>query len=212
MKHISKTPPKAFKRLPKGFRKREEGKLLLPATGWYSLLLVLETYRPKVLASVIEQTGLLVLDKYDRAVPATDGSSSDLQSKNYALHLLAAIAAEQRDPGPTSSLDDERWEFEAHPLTRFGWTEDQLPVLETFKNLSSLGAISIIPWSQRSAQEFHNELERAGSYAEAAKLHHVSRQRYTRAYKKAVGITPQKQKTKNATGVRLENMWGAPSK
>jgi hypothetical protein len=212
MKHPQKITTNASILLLKGFSKREEGKLLRPATGWYSLFLVLETYRPKVLASVIEQAGVLVLDKYDRMVTATNGSKSDLESKNYALDLLASIAEELRDPGPTFSLDDERWEFEPHPLTRFGWIEGQLPDFEAYKNSTNLGGASIIRWSQRPAQEFRDELKKTGTYAKAAELHGVSRQRYVRAYNKALGITSRKQKNKSAPGVRLENAWGAPIK
>lgn len=212
MKHTPKITTNASPPLSKGFRKHEEKKLLRPATGWYSLSLVLETYRPKVIASVIEQTGVLVLDRYDRKVTATNGSSSDLESKNYALDLLAAIADELRDPRPTFSLDDERWEFEPHPLTRFGWIEGQLPDFEAFETLTDLGGAPIISWSLRSAQEFRDELSNAGTYAAAAKLHGVSRQRYARAFNKAIGIPPKKQKNESAPGVRLQNAWGARSK
>lgn len=194
------------------FTKRKEGQLLKPASGWYSLWLLLQTYRAKVLATAIEHHGLLVLDRFDRPVSTSDKPDLPDASISHALNLLAAIASEERDPGPTSSLNDERWEIDNHPLERFGWTRTDLPDFEKIANAGH-GKLSVpVPWSQRTAQEFQEEVQRLGGFTAAANAHNVSRQRYTRAHNKAVGKPKKRTGSKSAPGVHEWLSLGARNK
>jgi hypothetical protein len=197
----SQTSPEPVPIIPKGFVKREEGQLLKPASGWYSLWLVLQTYRPKVLAEAIEQHGLFVFDRFDRQIPATNGPNIDSDSLNWALDLLAEVAAVERDPAPTTLWDSDRWEIEQHPLERFGWPEEKLPDLEAIKNAAGNQQSKVIPWTQRSKQEFEEELKAIGSKTKAAEIHGVSRQRYERVYDKVVGKPQRQPKANSAPGV-----------
>jgi hypothetical protein len=198
--------PKPLK-IPAPFVISDKSKLLRPASGWISLLLCVETYKAKVLATAIEQYGITVLDRFDRLKVATDGPSSDLFSKNYALDLLAAVAAEERDPGPIPSWEHARWDFEDHPLQRFGWHEESLPDLEAIKNSGNVNVVIPVLWTQRTKSEFEAEYKKAGSFKAAGNLHGVARQRYKAIYDRQTGTTQQKSKNKSATGLPG---WGQP--
>jgi len=194
---------KAFK-IPEPFVESDKSKLLRPASGWTSLLLCVETYKAKVLATAIEQYGIFVYDRFSRRVAATEGPSSDLDSKNHALDLIASVAEEERNPGPISSLDHERWDFEDHPLQRFGWPEGSLPNLEAIKNSGNVNVVIPVLWTQRTKSEFEAEKIKAGSFEAAGKLHGVARSRYTTIYKKVTGTTKSKP---TATGLHI---WAQP--
>ena len=198
--------PKPLK-IPAPFVQSDKSKLLRPASGWISLLLCVETYKSKVLATAIEQYGLFVYDRFNRRVAANDGPSSDLDSKNYALDLIASVAEEERNPGPIPSWNHERWEFEDHPLQRFGWPEESLPDLQAIKNNVVVNTAIAIKWTERTKSEFEAEKIKARSFEAAGKLHGVTRQRYTRIYNQVTGSTIQKAKKKPATGLLV---WGQP--
>ena len=204
----SKRSPKPLK-IPTPFVQSDKSKLLRPASGWISLLLCVETYKAKVLASAIEQHGIFVYDRFNRRVVANDGPSSDSHSKNYALDLLASVAEEERNPGPIPSWEHERWELEEHPLQSFGWPKESLPELEAIKNCSTGNVVVPIEWTQRTKSEFEAEKIKAGSFDAAGKLHGVSRTRYTKIYKKITGATKSKP---NATGLHIWGKLGARKK
>ena len=199
-------------KIPAPFVQSDKSKLLQPASGWISLLLCVETYKSKVLATAIEQYGLFVYDRFNRRVPANDGLSSELDSKNYALDLIASVAEEERNPGPIPSWNHERWEFEDHPLQRFGWPEESLPDLEAIKNSDFSKNATSIKWTERTKSEFEAEKIKAGSFEAAGKLHGVTRQRYTRIYNQVTGSTIQKAKKKPVTEVHVWRQLGARKK
>lgn len=197
--------PKEAPTIPKPFVESEESELLQPATGWISLLICVRTYKAKVLATAVESQGIFVIDRFNRRVPATAGPSSDFFSKNRALDLIALVAKEERDPGPILSWDHERWEFEEHPLQRFGWPMGSLPDLEAIKNSGTVNVAVEVMWTQRTKAEFEDEKKKAGSFKAAGALHGVTRTRYTKIYKQVTGTTKQKTMSKSATGLPI---WG----
>ena len=203
--------PKPLK-IPAPFVQSEKSKLLRPASGWISLLLCVETYKANILATVIERDGIFVIDRFNRRVPATDSLDSDPCSKKYALNLIASVAEEERNPGPQPSWDHERWQFDDHPLQRFGWPEENLPDLDAIKNSGIANTAVAIKWSERTKSEFEAEKNKAGSFEAAGKLHDVTRQRYTKIYKKVTESTIQKAKKKPATGVHGWGQLGARKK
>lgn len=192
--------PKPFK-IPAPFVESDKSKLVVPATGWVSLLLCVETYKARALATAIEQYGIFAYDRFNRLVVATDGPSSDSDSKNYALDLLASVAEEERNPGPIPSWEHERWELEDHPLQRFGWPKESLPDLETIKNFGNVNITIPVDWTQRTKQEFEDEYKKTGTYAAAGKLHGVSRQRYKTIFDRQTGITHKISQRKSAPGL-----------
>ena len=203
--------PKPLK-IPNPFVESDKSKLLRPASDWISLLLCVRTYKANVLATAIERDGIFVYDRFNRRVAANDGSSSDSNSKNHALDLIASVAEEERDPGPIYSWDHERWEFDDHPLQRFGWPEGSLPDLEAIKNSDIAKNATSIKWTERTKSEFEAEKIKAGSFEAAGKLHGVTRQRYTRIYNQVTGSTIQKAKKKPATEVHVWGQLGALKK
>lgn len=189
---------KTFK-IPAPFVKSDKSKLLQPASGWVSLLLCVETYKANVLATAIENYGIFVCDQFNRRVIANEGPSTDLDSKKYALHLIASVAEEERNPNPSPSWEHERWDFEDHPLQRFGWPEGSVPDLESLKRQGVVQAPEMVPWSQRTKAEFESELIKAGTIKAAAQLHGVSRQRYQAVLDRVTG--KKKSKSDRATGL-----------
>ena len=117
------------------------------------------------------------------------------------------MAEEERNPGPIPSWNHERWEFEVHPLQRFGWPKGSLPDLDTINNLGNITTAVAIPWTERTKSEFETEKIKAGSFEAAGKLHGVTRQRYTKIYNQVTGSTIPKAKKKPATGLHV---WGQP--
>ena len=208
MKQKPRKPPQS-KLKPEPFVEAKESTLLRPASGWISLLLCVETYKANVLATAIEQYGLFVYDRFNRRIAATEGPSSDIYTKNYALDLIASAAEEERNPGPKPSWDHERWEFEDHPLQRFGWPNETLPDLEAIKNYITGNVAVPMEWTQRTKSEFEAEKIKAGSFEAAGELHGVSRTRYTKIYKKVTGATKSKP---NATGLHGWGQLGARKK
>lgn len=203
--------PKPLK-IPDPFVESDKSKLLRPASDWISLLLCVRTYKANVLATAIERDGIFVHDRFNRRVAANDGPSSDSDSKNHALDLIASVAEEERDPGPIYSWDHERWEFEDHPLQRFGWPEESLPDLEAIKNFGNVNVVIPVLWTQRTKSEFEAEYKKAGTYEAAGKLHGVARQRYKTIYDRQTGTTQQKSKHKPATGLHSWAQLGARKK
>lgn len=212
MKQKSPQSTDSAGKIPEPFSKSQTSVLLSPPSGWISLLLCVRSYKARVLASAIESAGILVYDRFDRESVATDGPSSDVFSKSYALDLLAGVAAEERDPGPIPSWEHERWEVEDHPLQRFGWRSESLPDFESIKNSSNGNVGVAVPWTQRSKSEFEVEKNKAGSFEAAGKLHGVSRTRYTKIYNQVTGTATPKAKNKPATEVHFWGQLGARKK
>ena len=204
--------PQEAPAIPKPFVESEKSELLQPASGWLSLLICARTYKAKVLATAVESHGIFVIDRYNRCVAATEGPSSDLNSKNYALDLIASVAEEERDPGPINSLDHERWDFEDHPLQRFGWPTGSLPDLEAIKNSGTFNAAVAVKWTQRTKAEFEDEKKKAGTFEAAGALHGVTRTRYTKIYKQVTGTAKQKTISKSATGLPFWEQLGTRKK
>ncbi len=192
-------------KIPEPFVESDMGKLLQPASGWISLLQCVRSYKANVLASAIELHGIFVYDRFNRRVPATDAPSSDSYSKNHALDLIASVANEERDPGPTPSWEHERWSFEDHPLQRFGWPAESLPHFEAIENSGAATVAVAVEWTQRSKSEFEDELIKAGSIKAAGELHKVTRQRYKIIYDRQTGARQTPQKNGRASGLPL---WG----
>lgn len=192
--------PKPFK-IPASFVKSDKSKLLQPASGWISLLLCVETYKANVLATAIENYGIFAYDQFNRRITANDGPSTDLDSKKHALHLIASVAEEERNPNPLPSWEHERWDFEDHPLQRFGWPKESLPDLDAIKNAGNGSAVVKVDWTQRTKLEFEEEYKKAGTYEAAGMLHDVTRQRYKKIFDRQTGITQQKSERKRATGL-----------
>lgn len=212
MKEKSRTRSAKPSKISAPFVKSDKSKLLQPASGWVSLLVCVETYKSNVLATAIEQYGIFVYDRFNRRVVAIDGPSSDPNSKNYALDLIASVAEEERNPGPINSWDHACWEFEEHPLQRFGWPVGSLPDLEAVKNYGTVNVASAIKWTQRTKAEFEDEKKKAGSFEAAAALHNVTRTRYTKIYKKVTGGSDQKTMNQSATGLHRWGQLGARKK
>lgn len=207
----SNIPPQA-PAIPKPFVESDASKLLQPASKWVSLLICVRTYKAKVLATAVENHGIFVIDRYNRCVPASPGPSSDLFSKSYALDLIALVAEEERDPGPIPSLDHERWEFEQHPLQRFGWPMGSLPDLDAIKNSGTVNVAVEVMWTQRTKAEFEDEKKNAGSFKAAGAIHKVTRQRYKLIYDRQTGAVQKKHKTGPATGLPVWGQLGARKK
>lgn len=203
--------PKPSK-IPDPFVESDKSKLLRPASNWISLLLCVRTYKANVLATAIERDGIFVYDRFNRRVAANDGPSSDLDSKNHALDLIASVAEEERNPGPIPEWDHERWELEDHPLQRVGWPEESLPDLEAIKNSCKENAQLPMDWTQRAKREFEDEYRKTGTYEAAGKLHGVSRQRYKTIFDRQTGMTQQKSQNKRATGLHGWEQLGARKK
>lgn len=212
MKQKTRTQTLKANKIPKPFVESDKGKLARPASGWTSLLLCVETYKAKVLATAIEQHGIFVYDRFSRRVAATDGPSSDLNSKSHALDLIALVAEEERDPGPILSWDHERWEFEEHPLQRFGWPMGSHPDLEAIKNSGTVNVAVEVMWTQRTKAEFEDEKKKAGSFKAAGAIHKVTRQRYKLIYDRQTGAIQKKHKTGSATGLPVWGQLGSREK
>ena len=160
----------------------KSGEVPEPANGWYSLLLLIDHYPVSLLATAIDQIKIYVNDQYGRTIPATDGDIADKYSKSTALELLSAVYAEQQNPSEQFSWDAERWDTETHPLSLFGWPSTHLPNFTNFASSQNPQPDSSSKWRQREFVEFDNELKKAGSFTAAARLHHATRQDYTRVY------------------------------
>jgi len=152
--------------------------------SWYPLAEMLELHSPAAVATAIEESGILVVNRYGGKATAEDSSKDDIYSKQYALELVAERFGELENPGPEKSWEAERWETEQHPTYRFGWYEGALP---NFEEEGAVDPVVQVDWAKRSAEVFIAEYKTTKSFTTAAGLHGVSRQRYTRAYKKVVG-------------------------
>jgi hypothetical protein len=73
-------------------------------------------------------------------------------------------------------------------------TGSMLPALSTLNRGPRNPRVLRSQWEGLSATDFEEEKRRLGSFAEAAKAHGVSRQAYTAAYYRAVGITVRPQR------------------
>ena len=151
---------------------------------WYSLAEALEEHKPGEVANAIEGVGIWVIDNFGRRVVANDGDESSIYSRQYALKLVADRYGELQNPGPEYSWESERWDVEIHPTQTFGWPASEEP---NFSGIADTKTKNPVPWGQRTPKEFAQELNTAGSYATAAKLHGVSRQNYTKVCKRVMG-------------------------
>lgn len=159
----------------------------LPHLSWYSLQLLLDYYSPAVLMTVIEKSGVFVIDSVGRFVYAIDEVSDSRYSRQYAVRLLEAHYAELENPGPDYSWQDERWESEPHPTYFFGWPREYLPSIKIKEPVVvQRNSNTMTSWSERTPEEFVTEKNLAGSFAKAAEIHGVTRQRYTEVYNKVV--------------------------
>jgi hypothetical protein len=164
---------------------QRDGKSIRAVGGWFSLNSLLELYGPAVLATTIEERGVMVIDPFGR-VRWADAMSRDDYSRCKALDLLADRQAEIENPGPDfPSWESDRYELEPHPLDRFGWATDALPSFEEEPSSNVSG--SEVIWTQRPLEEFDREIRQAGSLSKAALIHDVSRQAYTARYRKLGG-------------------------
>lgn len=154
----------------------------VPVNGWHCLLLLIDYYPVWLLATAIDKAGIYVIDQYGGISPATDDDKADMYSKSNALKLLSDVYAEQQNPSEQFSWNAERWDTETHPLSLFGWPSTHLPDFKNFASSQNPQPESSSKWRQREFVEFDNELKRAGSFTAAARLHHATRQDYTRVY------------------------------
>ena len=163
-----------------------------PYNQWYSLELLLDYYSVALLATAIEMSGVFVIDEFGRKVIASGSSSEDRRSAQYALLLLADRYAELENPGPDYSWRAERWESEPHPLCFFGWPVEEFPDLQKLITQDGMPkpASKVLSWTERTPDEFVKEKNQAGSFAKAAKIHGVTRQRYTEVFNKVVSSKP----------------------
>lgn len=160
----------------------KSGEVPQPANCWYSLLLLIDCYPTSLLATAIEQAGVYVIDQFGRRVAASGDDSSSQHSKSFVLKLLSHVYEEQQNPSEKFSWNAERWDTETHPLSLFGWPSTHLPDFKNFASSQNPQPESSSKWRQREFVEFDNELKRAGSFTAAARLHHATRQDYTRVY------------------------------
>ncbi len=151
---------------------------------WYSLAEALEEHKPGEVATAIEGVGIWVIDCFGRRVIADDGDVGNIYSRQYALKLVADRYGELQNPSPEHSWESERWDVETHPTCTFGWPASEAP---SFRAIADTETKNPVPWSKRTRDEFAQELKTAGSYAAAALLHGVSRQSYTKVYKRVMG-------------------------
>ena len=93
---------------------------------WHSLRSLLEKHSPAVIATAIEKYGVYVYDRFSRVVTASNEIAGEY-SQATALNLVADWQAELNDPGPSYSWNHQRYDLEAHPTERFGWTDNKLP-------------------------------------------------------------------------------------
>lgn len=96
--------------------------------------------------------------------------------------MLSDVYAEQQNPSEQFSWNAERWDFETHPLSLFGWPSTHLPDFKNVASSQNHQSNNSSNWRQRKFVEFDNEVKNAGSLTAAAKLHDVKRQDYTRVY------------------------------
>ena len=151
---------------------------------WFSLAEALESYKPAEVATAIERDGIWVVDRFGRKINAGDSEASDAYSRQFALDLVSARHGELQNPGPEYSWESERWDVETHPTYTFGWPAESVPI---FSRSDEDRPEKKVPWTKRSIEEFVEEKKSAGSYRAAGKLHNVSRQNYTRVYKRVTG-------------------------
>jgi len=56
---------------------------------WYPLAEMLELHSPAAVATAIEESGILVVNRYGGKATAENSSKDDIYSKQYALELVA---------------------------------------------------------------------------------------------------------------------------
>jgi hypothetical protein len=161
--------------------------------GWYSLRLLLDFYLPGVLATAIEKHGIYRNDRHGRTIHCS--LKENTEHYEQALDLLADWQAELDDPSPEYSFDSERYDDGSHPTEQWRLPDNIVKALvDISKGLPSpLGAEDQPYWTKRPLQEFKKEISKEGSLTAAAKLHKVSRQRYSDVYnemKNASGTKP----------------------
>jgi hypothetical protein len=157
---------------------------------WISIERLLSQINPisiPVLAEAIDKYSVQTIDLCDRRILATDGDSSDPQSKAYAIQQLANRHAMNNAHLSNVEIElfEENMNIFGSPLDKFGWPADCLPDFKKI-NPNAQSENSRISnseiWTERSYEKFQEEYKNAGSYEKAAKIHGVSRQRYTEVF------------------------------
>lgn len=154
---------------------------------WISIERLLSQENPisiPILAEAIDKYNVQTVDSCDRRIFATDGDNSDPQSKAYAKEYLANRNAMNNAPLSNTEIElfEENIVIFGSPLDKFGWPKDCLPDFKKINpNAQTPGAKE--SWTERTFQKFKEEYRNAGSYEQAAKIHGVSRQRYTEVFK-----------------------------
>lgn len=179
---------KPSKSVPKTATIRESyGDAKLPdrgENGTYSLRLLLDYYYPGVLATAIKKYGIHTRDRHGLSIHCT--KTDNTEQLERAQELLADWQAELDDPGPEYSWDSERYYGADHPTEYWWLVQKDVNHLDEIRD--SLNKPSAHteggPWTQRPLKKFEEELKRVGSQETAAKLHGVTRQRYSVVYNK----------------------------
>lgn len=167
------------------WNKREEWQLPdLGDDGWYPLSLLLDYYAPGDLATAIEKYGIYTNDRHGRTIHCT--LKDNAEQYEQALDLLADWQSELDDPGHVYSWDSEKYEVEAHPTEYWRLPDKVVKRLNEIRDSlkKSLSSKEQVYWTQRTLEEFEEEIKTAGSINAAAKLHDVKRQRYSEVYNK----------------------------
>ena len=94
---------------------------------WISLEELADKHAIPILAKAAEISNMQVINNLGQKVLANDGDASELNSKAYALELLAGRYSAQQNPGPDDDFYNEQAELSDNPMYRFGWPEDVLP-------------------------------------------------------------------------------------
>lgn len=100
-------------------------------TQWVSIERLLDEYTIPVLAEAVDKLDVLTHDETGRRILATNGDSSDIHSKAFAISHLANRYSILQDPGPDDDLFYQKLELEGSPLDLFGWPKASLPDLSS---------------------------------------------------------------------------------
>jgi hypothetical protein len=163
----------------------EEGSL----PDWISIARLIYQNKPidiPVLAEAIDKHRVQTFDDTGRRILATDGDESDYLSKTCAKKHLSIRHNLTIDPIPDDDLEafHDRLAICGDPLDKFGWPKDCLPDFTKINPHVAQNIKNSTPWTQRPFDAFEKELKEVKTLTAAAKIHGVSRQRYTDEYKK----------------------------
>jgi hypothetical protein len=129
--------------------------------NWYTLFYLIANYKPAVLATAIENSGVYVIDSVGRLNQAAMGTSTDPYSAAYAIKLLACAYAELEEAPHLLSWRSERYDIEEHPLERFGWPLSDLPNFSAYEQ-DPYNLMGMPDWPPRSVRNMDRLIENAG--------------------------------------------------